>query len=136
MSRLYWVGLYEEEGPEKWQWFFRADLAPAIGYCAKCFIGECKPLTSCLAPVLTQAHEHTVLWLLFFLDGLVFIFLLNNFLGNLTVLLLARFFPHFPNNAQWGVYIGFLVLAHILWYSVGRLVRAIPSNSDKPDLVS
>ncbi|KAN0136615.1 hypothetical protein V8E53_005662 [Lactarius tabidus] len=101
---LYWVGLYEEEGPEKWQWFFRADLAPAIGYCTKCFIGE-------------------LLWLLFFLDGLVFIFLLNNFLGNLTVLLLARFFPHFPHDAQWGVYIGFVVLAHILWYSVGRLTR-------------
>lgn len=101
---LYWVGLYEEEGPKKWQWFFQADLAPAIGYCAKRFIGE-------------------LLWLLFFLDGLGFIFLLSNFLGNLAVLLLVRFFPHFPHGAQWGVYIGFVVLAHILWYLIGTLTR-------------
>jgi hypothetical protein len=89
-----------------------------------------------LAPVLTQANEHTVLWLLFFLDGLGFIFLLSNFLGNLAVLLLVRFFPHFPHGAQWGVYIGFVVLAHILWYLIGTLVRAIPSNHDKPDFLS
>ena len=38
--RLYWFGLYEDS--MKWKWFFQVDLAPAIGYCAKCAVAECK----------------------------------------------------------------------------------------------
>lgn len=137
--RLYWIGLYEEEGPKKWQWFFQDDLAPAIGHCAKRFTGERKHahISPHVALVLTRTNDHTVLWVLFFLDGLIFIFSLSNFLGNLAVLLLVRFFTHdFPIGAQWGVYLGFVVLGHILWYTAGVLVREIPSNDDDPDLLS
>ena len=136
--RLYWIGLYEEEGPKKWRWFFQDDLAPAIGHCAKRFTGERKHarISPPLALVLTRTNDHTVLWVLFFLDGLIFIFSLSNFLGNLAVLLLVRFFPRdFSVGAQWGVYLGFVVLGHILWYTAGALVCKIHSNDDDPDLL-
>jgi len=32
---LYWIGLYEQRDAKKLEWFFRVDLAPAIGYCTK-----------------------------------------------------------------------------------------------------
>ena len=37
MSRLYWIGLYEDSN--KWKWFFQVDSAPAIGYCAMRVVG-------------------------------------------------------------------------------------------------
>ena len=30
MSRLYWIGLYDERDSKKREWFFQVDLAPAI----------------------------------------------------------------------------------------------------------
>ena len=40
MSRLYWVGLYEDSN--RFKWFFQVDLTPAIlpaiGYFAKCVV--------------------------------------------------------------------------------------------------
>lgn len=40
MSRLYWVGLYEDSN--RFKWFFQVDLTPAIlpgiGYFAKCMV--------------------------------------------------------------------------------------------------
>jgi hypothetical protein len=40
--RLYWIGLYEAQDSKKWGWFFQVDLAPTIGYCTKCVVGEGK----------------------------------------------------------------------------------------------
>ena len=40
MSRLYWIGLYEDSN--RFKWFFQVDLTPAIlpaiGYFAKCVV--------------------------------------------------------------------------------------------------
>ncbi|KAF8273217.1 hypothetical protein EI94DRAFT_1716153 [Lactarius quietus] len=103
---LYWIGLYEERSSKKWEWFFQVDLAPTIGYRAKCLGGE-------------------ALGLLFFLDGLVVIFPLSIFLGNLVVLLIVRSVPHFPHDAQWGVHLSFVVCAHTLWYSLSALTGRV-----------
>ncbi|KAN0136617.1 hypothetical protein V8E53_005664, partial [Lactarius tabidus] len=46
---LYWIGLYEERDSKKGEWFFRVDLAPAIGYCAKRVVAEGKSEHSCIA---------------------------------------------------------------------------------------
>ena len=45
--RLYWFGLYEDS--IKWKWLFQVDLAPAIGYCAKRAVAECKHTYTSLA---------------------------------------------------------------------------------------
>ena len=37
MSRLYWIGLYENSN--KWKWFFEVDFAPAIGHFAMRMFG-------------------------------------------------------------------------------------------------
>ncbi|KAN0131777.1 hypothetical protein V8E53_010428 [Lactarius tabidus] len=71
---LYWIGLYEGQDSTKWKWFFQVDLAPKIGYGAKRVVGE-------------------VLWPLFFFDGLIVIFSLGNFLGNLAVLFVGVLTP-------------------------------------------
>jgi hypothetical protein len=68
------------------------------------------------------------MWPLFFFDGLLFISSLGNFLGNVAVLLLARFRPRATPGAPWGIYIGVFVGAHVLWYSVGALVCIIASK--------
>ena len=39
VSRLYWIGLFEERPVKKWEWFFRADLTPAISYCTMRAVG-------------------------------------------------------------------------------------------------
>ena len=39
ISRLYWIGLYEEREAKKWEWFFQFDLAPVICYCTKRVVG-------------------------------------------------------------------------------------------------
>ncbi|KAN0136045.1 hypothetical protein V8E53_006206 [Lactarius tabidus] len=87
---LYWIGLYEERDSTKWKWLLHVDLAPAIGYGAKRVIGE-------------------ILWPLFFFDGLIVIFSLGNFLGNLAVLLIVLSIPHLPQYSLWGIFIGIFV---------------------------
>jgi hypothetical protein len=81
-------------------------------------------------------NEHTVAGTLFFLDGLFVVFSLSNFLGNRAVLLLVRSAPRVPRGAQWGVYFGVVLCAHVLWYSVDALVCLIASTVDGPDLLS
>jgi hypothetical protein len=36
---LYWIGLYEPECSEKWEWFFQVDLTRAICYFVLRFMG-------------------------------------------------------------------------------------------------
>jgi hypothetical protein len=103
-SRLYWIGLYEDS--KKWEWFFQVDLAPGIGYCTKRVVGE-------------------VMWLLFLFDGLLFISLLGNFLGNLAGLLFVITAPHIPRGAPWGIYIVVFLGVHVLWYSAVTLARYV-----------
>jgi len=35
----YWIGLYEPAQPPRWEWLLHVDLAPAIGFIMKCFLG-------------------------------------------------------------------------------------------------
>jgi len=35
----YWIGLYELVQPPRWEWLLHVDLAPAIGFILKCFLG-------------------------------------------------------------------------------------------------
>jgi len=90
---LYWIGLYEQQDAQKWEWFFQVDLAPAIGYCAKRVIGG-------------------VMGVLFSLRGTLMI----TSLSSLPVFLLAHFVSHVPLDAWLGVYVGFTVCAHLLWH--------------------
>jgi hypothetical protein len=106
---LYWIGLYEAQDSTKWKWFFQVDLAPKIGYATKRVVGE-------------------VMWPLFFLDGLIVIFSLGNFLGNLAVLLIVLSIPHLSQDFLWGIFIGVFVGVLVLWYSVDALVCVITSN--------
>ncbi|KAN0127279.1 hypothetical protein V8E53_014883 [Lactarius tabidus] len=94
---LYWIGLYEEKHTNKWEWFFRADLAPAIGYCTKRIVGG-------------------AMGVLFSLRGTLAI----TSLSSLPVFLLAHFFSHVPLDAWLGIYIGFALFALFLWHSTRR----------------
>ena len=69
------------------------------------------------------------MWLLFLFNGLLFIFPLGNFLGNLAVLLFVRSCPHVPRGSPWGIYIGVLACVHVLWYSVIALVRVVMASN-------
>lgn len=71
------------------------------------------------------------MWLLFFFDGLLIIFSLGNFLGNVAVLLFVRSRPHVSRGSPWGIYIGVFACVHVLWYSVNALVRVIASNHER-----
>jgi hypothetical protein len=68
------------------------------------------------------------MWPLFFLDGLIVIFSLGNFLGNLAVLLIVLSIPHLSQDFLWGIFIGVFVGVLVLWYSVDALVCVITSN--------
>jgi hypothetical protein len=71
------------------------------------------------------------MWLLFFFDGLLFISLLGNFLGNLAGLLFVITVPHIPRGAPWGIYIVVFLGVHVLWYSAVTLVCIIASNHSR-----
>ena len=139
-SRLYWIGQYEALS-KKWEWFFQFDLAPAIGYSTKRVVGEGEHthnLSSRVAPALglTRTNDHTVTGVIFFLDGLLVVFSLSNFLGNLAVLLLVRSAQGVSCGAEWGVYFGVVTCAHVIWYSFDGLVCVISSTVDRPDHLS
>jgi hypothetical protein len=99
------------------EWFFQFDLAPPIGYCAKCIIRE-------------------VMGVLFFGNGLFVIISVGNLLGNLAVLLLVWSHPNVHGAARWAVCFGVFGCALVLWYLVGTHVWVIVSSVDGRDPLS
>ena len=114
-SRLYWIGLYEERDVKKWEWFFKVDLAPAIGYCTKRAVRGGQIFDSRVVLVLMQI---TVMGVLFSLRGALAI----TSLSSLPVFLLAHFVSHVPLDAWLGIYVAFAICAQFLWHSVGAPV--------------
>jgi len=108
---LYWIGLYEDRDTKKGEWFFQADLAPAIGYCTKLFVAG-------------------VMWPLFFLDGIfVYVLSMGSLLGILTSIILNLCLPHIlrSHSQLVGIPFGFLTYGCmvLLWYCVGVLTRRV-----------
>ncbi|KAI9434265.1 hypothetical protein BJY52DRAFT_1198255 [Lactarius psammicola] len=101
---LYWIGLYEQRNPRKWEWFFQVDLAPGIGYFTKRVVGGVMGLLFS-RPI----QRHNVL--------------LGSSLGNLAVLLLDRSTLHVPLGALIWVFLSSLVGVVSLWYWVGSLIQ-------------
>ena len=78
--RLYLVGLYEQIPGNNWEWFFHADLAPALGHSARYFIraGEYTCKAACVVLELTLTNEravHQALSFLVHMLGYLFILL-------------------------------------------------------------
>ena len=126
VSRLYWVGLYEERHAKKWEWFFRADLTSAIGYCTTRVVGGGQYAHIYDSRVTLVLIRITVLGVLFSLRGTLAV----TSLSSLPVFLLSYFVSHVPLDAWLGIYVTFALCAHFLWHSVGTLVYAIVSNVD------
>ena len=126
MSRLYWIGLYEEQHAKKWEWFFGADLTPAIGYCTTRIVGGSQHAHIYDSRVTLVLTRITVMGVLFSLRGTLAV----SSLSSLPVFLLAYFVSHVPLDAWLGIYVAFALWAHFLWHSVGALVYAIVSNVD------
>ena len=126
MSRLYWIGLYEERHAKKWEWFFRVDLTPSIGYCTTRVVGGGQHAHIYDSRVALVLIRITVIGALLSLRGTLAV----TSLSSLPVFLLAYFVSHVPLDAWLGIYVAFALCAHFLWYSVGALVYAIIPNVD------
>ncbi|KAI9459827.1 hypothetical protein F5148DRAFT_274400 [Russula earlei] len=94
---LYWIGLYESECTERWDWFFRVDLAHAIGYCLKRFGGG-------------------LVGVLFALQGTLTI----TSLSCLPVFILAYFIPRVPLDIWLVIYVCFMACVHYAWRRVSK----------------
>jgi len=97
---LYWIGLYEPECSEKWEWFFQVDLTRAICYFVLRFMGG-------------------VLGVFFAIRGSLAI----TSLSSVPVFLFASFLPGVSRDLWLGIFVMFTICVHLTWLRMRRRLR-------------
>ncbi|KAF8266040.1 hypothetical protein EI94DRAFT_1787158 [Lactarius quietus] len=101
---LYWIGLPKRQNAKRWGWFFKFDLAPAIGYGTKRAIGS-------------------FLWSLLWADSVLFAIVVSCSMGIWANYLLDQSGVDFPLVAILAMKFGNIVFTASLFLGIRELTR-------------